>query len=65
MALSPGDKLRVRQELLMLDQLIFLFCDVAMGLAADRLGLVFEHHHVGLGALEPAVVSITRRKDVA
>ncbi len=33
--------------------------------AATRLGLVFEHHHVGLGALEPAVVSITRRKDVA
>jgi methylmalonyl-CoA mutase cobalamin-binding subunit len=33
--------------------------------AADRLGLTFEHHHVGLGALEPAVVSITRRKDVA
>ncbi|MGF1664720.1 MAG: DUF1638 domain-containing protein [Acidimicrobiia bacterium] len=33
--------------------------------AADRLGLTFEHHHVGLGALEPAMVSITRRKDVA
>lgn len=33
--------------------------------AAGRLGLDFEHHHVGLGELEPAVVSITRRKDVA
>lgn len=33
--------------------------------AADRLGLTFEHHHVGLGVLEPAVVSISRRKDVA
>jgi hypothetical protein len=33
--------------------------------AAERIGLEFEHHHVGLGALEPTLVSITRRKDVA
>lgn len=33
--------------------------------AADRLGLAFEHRHVGLGVFEPTVVSISRRKDVA
>jgi hypothetical protein len=33
--------------------------------AARRLGLAFEHHHVGLGDLEPALVSIGRRRDVA
>ena len=35
------------------------------GAAAERLGLAFEHRHVGLGELEPAVVTITLRKDVA
>ena len=29
--------------------------------AAERLGLAFEHHHVGFGDLESTIVSITRR----
>jgi hypothetical protein len=33
--------------------------------ASDRLGLAFEHRHVGLGLLEPKVLRISTRKEVA